>query len=274
MTFGADERALTDWLERNARVAWLACDEPWRMEKHLIRNFSLSLNLTRTGTMNFIWNFRTKNVWRKPEQGGCRLFDSVRSQRKAEFRAKHGIRLSLWPSPACPEVNAAAPILGRLGGATIDYSQTVSFGQNQLGVTIQFCYRSSMSCAKVVTAAIIRTNGFVLLARRSSGQNLAGFWEFPGGKVEDGETSEECLARELQEELGIQTIIGRKCAESSYQYDHGTFRIVAYFVEWLAGDLRPRVHDRVEWVKFRDLGEYQLLPADDPIAVVVQNLED
>jgi hypothetical protein len=78
----------------------------------------------------------------------------------------------------------------------------------------------------------------------------------------------------LQEELGIQTIIGQKCAESSHQYDHGNFRIVAYFVEWLAGDLRPRVHDRVEWVKIRDLGEYQLLPADNPIAAVVQNLEE
>jgi 8-oxo-dGTP diphosphatase len=131
-----------------------------------------------------------------------------------------------------------------------------------------------MSCEKVVTAAIIRTNGSVLLARRSSGEKLAGFWEFPGGKVEDGETSEECLARELQEELGIQTFIGRKCAESSHQYEHGNFRIVAYFVQWLAGDLRPRVHDRVEWVKIRDLGEYQLLPADNPIAAVVQNLEE
>jgi 8-oxo-dGTP diphosphatase len=130
-----------------------------------------------------------------------------------------------------------------------------------------------MNFEKVVTAAIIRANGSVLLARRASGENLAGFWEFPGGKVENGETSEECLARELQEELGIQTVVGRKCAESSYQYDHGNFRIVAYFVEWLAGDLRPRVHDRVEWVKIRDLGEYQLLPADGPIAAVVQNLE-
>ena len=131
-----------------------------------------------------------------------------------------------------------------------------------------------MSCEKVVAAAIIRTSGSVLLARRSSGENLAGFWEFPGGKVEDGETSEECLARELQEELGIQTTIGQKCAESSYQYDHGIFRIVAYFVEWLAGDLRPRVHDRVEWVRIRDLSKYQLLPADRTIAAVVRNLEE
>ena len=61
-----------------------------------------------------------------------------------------------------------------------------------------------MSREKVVTAAIIRRNGSVLLARRSFGERLAGFWEFPGGKVEDRETPEECLARELEEELGIE----------------------------------------------------------------------
>jgi 8-oxo-dGTP diphosphatase len=131
-----------------------------------------------------------------------------------------------------------------------------------------------MSREKIVTAAIIRRNGFALLARRASSENLAGFWEFPGGKVEDGETSEECLARELREELGIQTIVGRKCAESSYQYDHGNFRIVVYLIEWFAGDLRSRVHDRVEWVRIRDLSKYQLLPSDRTIAAVVRNLEE
>ena len=131
-----------------------------------------------------------------------------------------------------------------------------------------------MNCETIVTAAIIRQSGSVLLARRTVGARLAGFWEFPGGKVEDGETPEECLARELEEELGIQARIGLKCAESLYQYDHGNFRIVAYIADWLTGDLCPRVHDRVEWVKIRDLGKYQLLPADDPIAAVVQNLEE
>src|SRR4249920_604400 len=108
-----------------------------------------------------------------------------------------------------------------------------------------------MSCEKVVTAAIIRRNGSVLLARRSSGERLAGFWEFPGGKVENGETPEECLARELDEELGIRARIGEKFAESLHQYDHGSFRIVAYFVDWIAGDPRPTVHDRLESVKNR-----------------------
>ena len=103
-----------------------------------------------------------------------------------------------------------------------------------------------MSCEKVVTAAIIQRNRSVLLARRSSDERLAGFWEFPGGKVENGESPEECLARELREELGIGVKVGAKCVESLHRYDHGSFRIVAYFVEWLAGDPHPSVHDRIE----------------------------
>jgi mutator protein MutT len=91
---------------------------------------------------------------------------------------------------------------------------------------------SGMICEGVVTAAIIQRNDFVLLARRSCGQKLAGFWEFPGGKVEVGETPESCLVRELDEELGIEVEVHRKFAESLHQYDHGDFRIIAYIVDW------------------------------------------
>ena len=86
------------------------------------------------------------------------------------------------------------------------------------------------------------------------------------------EAIEECLARELDEELGIRTRIG--CAESSHQYEHGSFRIVAYFVDRLGGNPRPSVHDRLEWVKIRDINGYQLLPADIPIAASLQELKE
>jgi 8-oxo-dGTP diphosphatase len=129
----------------------------------------------------------------------------------------------------------------------------------------------SMSGERVVTAGIIRRNGSVLLARRSPGERLAGFWEFPGRKVENGESPKECLARELNEELGIVTRIGEKCSESSHQYDHGSFCIVAYFVDCVAGDPRPKVHDRLEWVKIDDIKGYKLLPADIPIVACSKN---
>jgi 8-oxo-dGTP diphosphatase len=131
-----------------------------------------------------------------------------------------------------------------------------------------------MNRERIVTAAIIRKNGSVLLARRSPGEKLAGFWEFPGGKVENGETPEECLARELDEELGILTRIGEKCAESLHQYDHRNFRIVAYLVDCIAGEPRPNVHDRLEWVKIDDISGYQLLPADIPILASLQKLKE
>jgi 8-oxo-dGTP diphosphatase len=103
-------------------------------------------------------------------------------------------------------------------------------------------------------------------------KKLAGFWEFPGGKVENGETPEACLARELKEELGIQTRVGDKFSENLYQYDHGRFCIVAYFVDCITGDPRPNVHDRLEWVKIDDLMGYKLLPADISIAESLKEL--
>ena len=127
-----------------------------------------------------------------------------------------------------------------------------------------------MSNERIVTAGIIRRDGSVLLARRSPGERHAGFWEFPGGKVENGETPEACLERELKEELGIQTRIGEKCAQNLYQYDHGSFCIVAYFVDWISGDPHPNVHDQLEWVRIDELMGYKLLPADIPIVVSLQ----
>jgi 8-oxo-dGTP diphosphatase len=131
-----------------------------------------------------------------------------------------------------------------------------------------------MNSQRVVTAAIIRKNGCILLARRGPGEKLAGFWEFPGGKVERGETPEECLARELFEELGIEARIGERVAESSHEYEHGSFRVIAYLVDWISGEPRTNVHDRLEWVQIGDVGDYELLPADIPILLSLHSLNE
>jgi 8-oxo-dGTP diphosphatase len=70
---------------------------------------------------------------------------------------------------------------------------------------------------KTVTAAINIRDQKVLLTRRGKSEKLAGYWEFPGGKVEDGETLQECLERELLEELGVAAVIGEVMAKSEYQ---------------------------------------------------------
>jgi 8-oxo-dGTP diphosphatase len=95
-----------------------------------------------------------------------------------------------------------------------------------------------MNREKVVTAGIIQKEGCVLLARRGPGEKLAGLWEFPGGKVESGEAPEQSLARELFEELGIVARIGKTVGESSHQYEHGSFRLIAFLVDNVEGVVR------------------------------------
>jgi 8-oxo-dGTP diphosphatase len=125
---------------------------------------------------------------------------------------------------------------------------------------------------KDVAAAVILQNGKVLLARRAPGENWAGGWEFPGGKVEPGETPKQCLQRELQEEFGVDALIKEFIAESVYEYANGSIRLLAYGAELVAGEITLRVHDKYAWVELDDLLAYDLLPADIPIALKLQKI--
>ena len=91
-----------------------------------------------------------------------------------------------------------------------------------------------------VTAAIIEKDGKVLTARRKSGKHLAGYWEFPGGKIEGNETPEECLHRELLEEFNISSKIGLFVGESIYDYESKIVRLLAYRVEHLKGEFQNK----------------------------------
>ncbi len=122
---------------------------------------------------------------------------------------------------------------------------------------------------KDVTAAVIIRDGKVLVTLRAQGEAHAGWWEFPGGKVENGETPEQCLRRELNEELGLDTLVGDKLAESIYDYESGAIRLLAYRTEITGGELRLSVHEEARWVPASDLGNYKLLPADRPIVETV-----
>ena len=88
---------------------------------------------------------------------------------------------------------------------------------------------------QTVTGAILFRGGKLLIARRPTADNLANKWEFPGGKVEAGETPEACLARELDEELGIEVRVGAFLGESVYHYEHGAIRLLAYRTSWKTG---------------------------------------
>jgi len=126
---------------------------------------------------------------------------------------------------------------------------------------------------KDVTAAIILQNNHVLLTRRAPGEKHAGGWEFPGGKVEPGESPERALQRELFEELEIDAEIGEKLTENIHRYDTGAIRLMAYRVTILSGDPCLHVHDDYQWVRIHELTQFQLLPADVPIAEYLQEME-
>ena len=125
---------------------------------------------------------------------------------------------------------------------------------------------------KIVSAAIIFRNNCVLLTRRAKGQKQEGFWEFPGGKIEENETPQSCLERELSEELGVATRAGEILAESIYEYDHGTIKLLGIETELLEENISLSVHDRAEWVLIEEVTCYNLSPADIPIAKTIMEL--
>lgn len=114
-----------------------------------------------------------------------------------------------------------------------------------------------------VTAGIFRKNNSVLLMRRATTEPLAGEWEYPGGKFEDGEDGPICLHRELKEELGVDAKIGDLITVAKLQLNSGKeLELYAYEVLDYTGDITLHVHDQIEWVALTDLLQHLQLPAD------------
>lgn len=116
-----------------------------------------------------------------------------------------------------------------------------------------------------VTAAIIEKDGLIFAARRKAGNHLEGHWEFPGGKLEEGETPEECLKRELFEEFSIVCTIGDYFGESTYEYQEKAVRLLCYFVSHQSGKFRCSDHDLTTWLPPAELPALHWAPADIPL---------
>jgi len=122
-----------------------------------------------------------------------------------------------------------------------------------------------VSLIKDVVAAIIIKDNSVLIAQRSNNDPLAGLWEFPGGKVENGETPEDSLIREMQEEFCIDVEVGEFFESSIFPYDKGSIRLLAYMCRWTGGEIRSTVHNDYAWAKVNELDQYIFAPADRPL---------
>ncbi|WP_189446337.1 Nudix family hydrolase [Cognatilysobacter xinjiangensis] len=121
-----------------------------------------------------------------------------------------------------------------------------------------------------VVAGVIRdVRGRVLLARRTEGRDLAGLWEFPGGKCEPGETPEQALARELHEELGIESRIGAPLIRVPQQYPDKTLVLDVREVEAWHGPARGREGQALAWVPVEKLALYDMPPADRPVVAAL-----
>ncbi|EJF10608.1 (deoxy)nucleoside triphosphate pyrophosphohydrolase [Pontibacter sp. BAB1700] len=116
-----------------------------------------------------------------------------------------------------------------------------------------------------VVAGIIQRSGMYLIARRAPGKSLAGFWEFPGGKLEAGETHEACLVRELKEELDLEVAVGAYIGESVFGEGENQVRLVAYAAHTKQEHITSTDHDQVRWVDIYEFGDYEFAPADMPI---------
>lgn len=117
----------------------------------------------------------------------------------------------------------------------------------------------------VVVAVLVRPDGRCLLARRPEGRAMAGFWEFPGGKIEPGETREAALARELEEELGIRAIEPWPWIARAFAYPHARVRLYFYRVTAWEGEPREREGQRLAWVNPAAPAVAPLLPANHPV---------
>ena len=117
-----------------------------------------------------------------------------------------------------------------------------------------------------VTAAILEKDGKILIAKRETGDELfAGLWEFPGGKVEEGETPEECMAREIKEELNISVEVGELITSNKHKYPHGIFELLAYRVKYISGEFVLNAHNEIKWVNIDEMANFEFPPADIPI---------
>ena len=121
-----------------------------------------------------------------------------------------------------------------------------------------------------VVAAAIEKDGLIFCAQRPEGKSLAGFWEFPGGKLEEGEMPEEALIREIKEEFDSEIEIVSYLNEASHEYDFGIVTMKTYLSKLISGNLELLEHQDSKWLPVDRLKELNWAPVDVPAVECLQ----
>lgn len=115
-----------------------------------------------------------------------------------------------------------------------------------------------------VVGAVFHDGERFLACRKKPGKPLEGHWEFPGGKIEPGETPEQALEREIREELNLIAEVGQKVTTTTYEYDFATIELTTFYCTLVDGDLRLTDHDDTKWVTSTEAAHLTWAPADIP----------
>ena len=115
-----------------------------------------------------------------------------------------------------------------------------------------------------VVGAVFHDGERFLACRKKPGKPLEGHWEFPGGKIEPGESPEQALAREIYEELNLIAEVGQKVTTTTYEYDFATIELTTFYCTLVDGDLRLTDHDDTKWVTSTEAAHLTWAPADIP----------
>jgi mutator protein MutT len=123
-----------------------------------------------------------------------------------------------------------------------------------------------------VTAGLVWKDRKLLITKRPAGSHLAGYWEFPGGKQEPGESLEACVEREIREELGVEVKAVKHVLQIDHDYESKSITLHLFQCSWLRGTPKPMGCDELRWVSPEELANFQLPPPDIQLLPSIQNL--
>ncbi|MGB5946858.1 (deoxy)nucleoside triphosphate pyrophosphohydrolase [Paenisporosarcina sp.] len=126
----------------------------------------------------------------------------------------------------------------------------------------------------VVAAVIHNEHKEILCALRSPAMALPNLWEFPGGKIEKGESHEIALIREIQEELNIEIEVGENVEDTYFEYENFTIQLTSYFASIKSGEMKATEHAELRWVTSDKLIDLKWAPADIPAVIRIKDLQN